>query len=303
MRRIRRKSMQSSRGITLIEMVVAMVLVGIIVAATVYFAFPVRQAADASVRAQLSDAADNALQRMGRDVRLALPNSVRLACSGQCVEYIPVRTAGRYRGEASGAGCDAAGDAAGSDELAFDVADGCFKSIGTLPNPTTINVAGPLASNDFLVLNNYGSGFSGQDAYATAGTLNRATLSAALEQGGARERINFVAPVTFASMTFSRTLHDSPGRRFYIVTTPVTFECNTVNGTLMRWAGYAYGAAYTTGTGVLLANNVTFCNFDYTTLGTQIGLLTLHLTLSRTVSSGQPETVDLYHSVHVSNVP
>lgn len=295
--------MKASRGITLIELVVAMVLVSIVVATTVYFVFPVRQAADLSVRAQLSDAADNALQRMGRDVRLALPNSVRTACAGQCVEFIPVRTAGRYRGEASGAGCDAAGDTTGSDELAFDVADGCFKSIGTVPNPTTINVAGPLASNDFLVLNNYGSGFAGQDAYATAGTLNRATLSGAIEQGGARERIAFVTPVTFASMTFQRALHDSPGRRFYIVTTPVTFECDTVGGTLKRWSGYAYGAAYTTGTGALLSSNVTTCSFDYTTLGTQIGLLTLRLSLSKNVSSGQPETVSLYHSVHVNNVP
>jgi MSHA biogenesis protein MshO len=284
-------------------MIVAMVLVSIIVAATAYFAFPVRQAADVSVRAQLSDAADSALQRIARDVRLALPNSVRTACSGLCVEFIPVRTAGRYRGEASGAGCVAAGDTGGSDELAFDIAVSCFKSIGSVPNPATINVAGPLASNDFLVLNNYGAGFAGQDAYATAGTLNRATISGAVEQGGVRERINFVAPVTFGSMTFNRTLHDSPGRRFYVVTTPVTFECDTVNRTLKRWSGYAYGAAYTNGTGLLLSSNVTGCAFDYTSLGSQIGLLTLRLTLSKNVSSGQAETVSLYHSIHVSNVP
>jgi MSHA biogenesis protein MshO len=289
--------MRASRGMTLIELVVAMVLVSIVVAATVYFVFPVRQAADVSVRAQLSDAADNALQRMGRDVRLSLPNSVRTACAGQCVEYIPVRTAGRYRGEASGAGCDTGADAGGSDELAFDVADGCFKSIGSLPNANTI-----VANSDFLVLNNYGTGFAGQDAYETATPpFNRTLISQADEQGG-RERINFVPPSNVPAV-FSRSLHDSAGRRFYIVTTPVTFECDTVGGTLKRWSGYAYGAAYTTGTGLLLANNVTSCNFDYTTLGTQIGLLTLRLTLSKTVSSGQAETVSLYHSVHVSNVP
>lgn len=268
-----------------------MVLVGIIVAATVYFALPVRQAVDVSLRAQLSDAADGALQRMGRDLRLALPNSVRLTCGTLCVEFIPVRTAGRYRADASGAGCDTTTDATGSDELAFDVADSCFKSIGTVADDTTIT------NSDYLVLNNYGPDFVDQDAYA--GT-NRAQISLATAQGGAtgRERINF------SSSTFSRSLHDSPGRRFYIVTTPVSYVCDTGARTLTRFSGYAFGAAHTTVTGVLVANNVSGCRFDYVpNVMSQIGLLTLQLTLSRTASSGQPETVTLYHSVHVSNVP
>ena len=72
----------------------------------------------------------------------------------------------------------------------------------------------------------------------------------------------------------------------------------------MRYSGYAFGAAHTSGTGVLVANNVTGCDFDYVpNVMSQIGLLTLRLTLSRTASSGQPETVTLYHAVHVSNVP
>src|SRR6187402_2561058 len=66
------------RGITLIELVVAIVLIGIIVAATAYFFYPVIQSVDISARAQLSDEADNALQRVGREVRLAVPNSVRV---------------------------------------------------------------------------------------------------------------------------------------------------------------------------------------------------------------------------------
>ena len=296
---------RSQDGFSLLELVVVIVVMGIIVGATIYFALPVRQAVDLTVRTELTDIADNALQRIGRDVRLALPNSVRLTCGSLCLEFIPVRTAGRYRSEGSGGGCDNAGDASGSDELSFDVADGCFKSIGTMPNQATIG-ANPLtlAANDFLVLNNYGTGFTGQDAYSTAGTLNRATLSGAVEQGAARERILFVAPVTFNSMTFNRALHDSPGRRFFVVTTPVTYVCDTGARTLTRFAGYAYGAAHTTGTGVLIANNVTGCSFDYTAnVTSNVGLLTLRLTLSRNASSGQPETVSLYHSVHVGNVP
>ena len=78
----------------MIEMVIAIVLVGIIIAATVFFAYPVRQAVDTTARAELTDTADNALQRIGREVRLALPNSVRVASGpgGSFIEFIPVKS-------------------------------------------------------------------------------------------------------------------------------------------------------------------------------------------------------------------
>src|SRR3954467_11805969 len=85
------------RGLTLIELVVSMVLVAIIIGATLYFAYPLRQAVDLTTRAELTDIADNALQRIAREVRSALPNSVRVDPSGKFLELMPVRTAGRYR--------------------------------------------------------------------------------------------------------------------------------------------------------------------------------------------------------------
>src|SRR3989304_5564083 len=84
------------RGVTLVELVIALGVVAIIVGATIYFVYPLRQATDVTVRATLTDIADNALQRIGRDVRLALPNSVRV--DGTSVEFLALRTAGRYRG-------------------------------------------------------------------------------------------------------------------------------------------------------------------------------------------------------------
>jgi MSHA biogenesis protein MshO len=278
--------------LTLIELVVAMVIVGIVVAATIFFAYPVQQSVELTGRAELTDIADNSLQRIGREVRLALPNSVRSAgaCGSSCIEFIPVRTAGRYRAEASApaVGCNMTTDASGSDELAFDVADTCFKSIGTAANATTI-----VNNSDFLVLNN--TGLSSQDAYVDPG-VNRVLISQADEQGGARERINF------ASFTFQRSLHDSPGKRFFVVTTPVAYVC--ASGTLTRHSGYAFGSAYTAGTAVVMATNVASCNFVYVqNLSPQIGLLTLQLTLSKALSPTTTETVTLYHSLHVSNVP
>jgi len=52
MRRIRPDdARRRERGVTLIEMIIAMVIVGIIVAATLFFANPVRQATDQIGRA------------------------------------------------------------------------------------------------------------------------------------------------------------------------------------------------------------------------------------------------------------
>ena len=310
MRRTRPKRV-SCRGFTLIEFVLTIVLVGIIVAATVYFTYPVLQTVDIEARAELTDIADNTLQRIGREVRLALPNSVRVTTSGatQFVEFLPIRTAGRYRAEAgsvsAGSDCPADGVAAPvADQLSFDVSDTCFKTIGPVVDVASIT------TSDFLVFNNYGCATSpptcGQDAYATAAPLNRIKISAVADEG---TRARF----SFAATTLDRSLHDSPGKRFFVVigngTTPepVSYVCDPSSKTVVRRWGYTMSptqpTSFTNGLSAQIASDVTGCNFDYLpNVAPQIGLLTLRLTLSRTVSTGI-ETVSLYHSVHVSNVP
>ena len=60
-----------------------MVVVAIIVGATIYFVYPLRQATDVTVRATLTDIADNALQRIGRDVRFAPPAVIAATAARQ----------------------------------------------------------------------------------------------------------------------------------------------------------------------------------------------------------------------------
>ncbi len=290
MHRIRRNGTpRRSAGVTLMEMVLVIAIVGVLVGATLFFAYPVRQAVDVTVRAELTDVADNALQRIGREVRLALPNSVRVTNAGSVyyVEFIPLRTAARYRAESSGAACGS-----DTDDLAFDTADACFKSIGTIPNDTDV------VPGDYLVLNNYGPGFDGQNAYQVSGTLNRRSITS----------VSGANTVAYTSTTsWDRKLHESPGRRFFIATTPVSYVCNPSAGTITRYAGYGFNLAqpttFTSGTSALLANNVSACVFDYSpNVAPQIGLLTLRLSLAKTVSTGT-ESVALYHAIHVNNVP
>ena len=296
------RSPRRSRGVTLIEMVVAIVLVAIVVGATLYFALPVRQAADLAIRAELTDAADNALQRMARDLRLALPNSVRLAGGNQYVEFLAVHTAGRYRADGYGTGapvgatCD--GVSGDSDQLAFDIADGCFKPIGVVP--ATISDA----SGHRLVLNNYGQNFAGQNAYEAVGSADRNWRAIdGTATAGSNDRVRF----TPATDSFKRPLHDSPGRRFFIISGPVTYACDTTLGELRRYSGYAIQATQPTsgmGSGNVIAKNVSACAFEYEDgVAPQIGLLTVTLTLSKAISGGGAETVRLFHAIHVRNVP
>lgn len=290
------------RGVTLIELVLAIVIVGIIVAAVVFFLSPLRQSNDLALRAELSDIADNALQRIGRDVRLALPNSVRTATVGGSVylEFIAVRAAGRYRSDGGGpiiaGNCpDDGSGVPGSDQLVFDAADTCFTSLGKLPGAVATGA-------DQLVLNNYG--FTGQDAYQTAGTLNRVVISSIDTSHADRDKIEY------ASNTFQRALHDSPGKRFFVVSGRVTYRCDMTAGTITRHDGYGWPAGQPTGValgaGALIAEHIragTGCSFDYTSVGPQLGLLTMRVTLQRQLFGGATESVSLYHAVHVNNAP
>jgi len=288
--------------VTLIELVVTIVIVGIIVAAVAFFLTPLRQGTDIAARAELTDIADSALQRMGRDVQLALPNSVRTTTFGtsKYAEFIAVRTAGRYRagggGPAAGTNCpsdDATLVAPDNDQLSFDLpaGDQCFKTLGKVP--------GAFVAGDQLVLNNYG--FPNQNAYQTAGTLNRVPIIALDSSEAARDRISF-APTTFV-----RALHDSPGKRFFIISGPVTYECDLAGGRIYRHSGYALSAGQPTsfgGSAALVAEHVTACDFEYTpNVSAQLGLLTMRLELQRQLFGGAAETVSLYHAVHVNNAP
>ncbi len=85
------------QGFTMIELVIVIVLLGIISLVTVGFISTTMQGyADLNRRDQLSSAVRVAVERMAREVRNALPNSIRVAADGSCMEFIPILAASRY---------------------------------------------------------------------------------------------------------------------------------------------------------------------------------------------------------------
>lgn len=293
------------RGFTLIELITAMVLTGILAAvAAVFLRVPISGYFDIARRAALTDIADLALRRFGRDVQTALPNSVRVAgaCGGggTCfLEYLEVRTGGRYREEPSGGATICPGAGAYTDALQIGSADTCFRSLGAVPDLAAI-VTG--AAGDFLVVYNLGPGFTGANAYAGGGVTggNKSRITAAAAGAGNEDRIDF------QSLAFPLA---SPDRRFHVVAGPVTYICDPVAQTLTRQWGYAITAAQATppagGNAALLATGVTNCNFTYApnAVAQRNGIVSIRLELTQTDPTGTPERVTLFSQVHVSNVP
>ena len=87
-----------ARGFSLLEAIAVIVITGVIVGAVaVFMQRPIQGYMSSTTRAAMADTADTALRRIARDVRLALPNTVRVDPSGLFLEFIPVKAGGRYQ--------------------------------------------------------------------------------------------------------------------------------------------------------------------------------------------------------------
>jgi MSHA biogenesis protein MshO len=310
------------RGATLIELVIVMSLIGIIAAvAAVAIREPLQSYADTSRRAELTDLADTAVRRLGRDLQLALPNSTRVTTSGgsKYLEFLQIRTGGRYRANDIGA--------AQADFLDFTAADNAFNMLG-VPSAVTGQVIVP--NQDIVVVRNESATLARSNAYtyhqsdlatgydcntSTGANCNSAQVTAGPAGTGAP-----VAGKEFKISIESRLFNassgrgiPSPGNRFYVITSsPVSMVCtpNAVlnangdaTGTLTRMTGYAIQFTQPTppagGTSSVLANNVAECDLDYDDLALgRNGLVAIRLKLTR-----GNESVSLYYEAHVNNAP
>lgn len=269
------------KGFTLIEAVIVIAITGIIGGiVAIFIRAPVEAYFDSARRAEMTDIADTALRRMARDVRLALPNSVRVTSSGGSIylEFLQTRSGGRYR----------------QDDACFSSGCASLTTFGSI----TPDVAIAINSDRVAIYNQYnneagGCGATDPSAYCATNTA----VITGLTDSGSEDVISF------AMKPFP---HASPANRFQIIETPVSYVCTPGaggSGTLRRYWGYAIAAAQPTAFGgaatALLATRVANCGMAYAPGVTERGgLLNMQLTLSQ---SG--EDVSLQNQVHVNNVP
>ncbi|MDX5299244.1 MAG: type II secretion system GspH family protein [Gammaproteobacteria bacterium] len=89
--------MRPVRGFTLIELVMVIVLTGIVAVISAQFiVFSTEGAQDTARRGRLASTAAVVSEWLSRDIRAALPGSVRVSSDGRCLEFIPVLAGGIY---------------------------------------------------------------------------------------------------------------------------------------------------------------------------------------------------------------
>jgi prepilin-type N-terminal cleavage/methylation domain-containing protein len=134
--------MKASRraGFTLVELVAVMTLsaiLGLVVWRNL--SLPIRAFVDGARRAELVATGRLAMMRMSREIRLALPNSVRVAGSNQALEFLRTSASGRYRAEANPAD-------ASTDPLNLNAANDTFQMLGAWTLPASVRTGAGLAS-------------------------------------------------------------------------------------------------------------------------------------------------------------
>jgi MSHA biogenesis protein MshO len=276
----------AQHGVTLIELIIVIAITAVIAGGVaVFISRPFEGYVDSARRAELTDIADTALRRITRDLRTALPNSIRIACVPSCgptstyyLEYLQTSGGGRYRADVDSSGAGTI--------LDFTTARTSFDVIGPMPT---------FAGGESIVVYNLAA--SGTVANAYNGD-NRASYSSS-----AGSTITMSAPFKFP--------YPSPGKRFNVVQYPVTYACNPTTGELRRYWNYGIAAAQATppvgGSTALLANNVSTtngCSITYSQTDSRTGVVGLALRIESgcpTACSG--EAVQLFQQAHVNNVP
>jgi MSHA biogenesis protein MshO len=307
----------SQLGFTLVEMIVVIVITGILSSiVAVFLKTPIQGYMDSARRAEMTDIADTASRRIERDLRTALPNSVRITSSGGTVylEYLETIAGGRYNTTTTPADCLNAGSCTALTTTGNLVTGAAGAASTTLDNGATIT----LNTSRLSVYNQYNN--SGNNCSSTNPSVYCAAASggAPVITGVTNSATNANEDViSFAAQTFLPA-GGSAQNRFEIVSQPVTYACTPgtpLGGTLTRYKGYAIQAAQPTvlGTltsvnpGTVLASNIgATCSFTYdpSVVAQSNALVTLKLSVTeQNVNNGINETVSLYSAIHISNVP
>lgn len=265
------------RGFSLVEMVIAIALIGLLaVAAAPLLKLPLSAWLDASRRSGLAAQIHATEGLVAQDLARALPGSVRVRQIGArvLVEFVEVRASGRYRAGPSGAAqaCPATCSGAGRhDLLEPGCADGCFTSLGPLLGEAAV------PGNDWVIVNPLGPGVAGGDPYF-GGNVR--------VNGGIKTRLQALAAaadgqrLTIAAHAYPNA---SAQRRFYIASGPVTLDCNPATRTLVRHSGYPFAAtqpaAFGAAVSATVVGNVAACGIELNN-----GLLQWNLRLATTAA-------------------
>jgi MSHA biogenesis protein MshO len=296
-------------GFTLIEVIVVIVLLGILgSAAGLLIVKPIQAYTDIERRQRLVDQGEMALRQIARDIRRALPNSIRAlntVGTGFATEMINTVDGARYRDEIGGDFVD------DDDVLDFTVADAHFNLLGHL---NTVDPPVPLDDVRIVIYSTspdvtyqHAANDTSPGIITPSTTTLTLTLNSPIppDTDDAEYHIEMDPAFEFSQQ--------SPGQRLFLVNGSISYICDLGTREIFRYSNYNYQvnqetvrALMTAPTGInatesLLVSNVTNCLIDYSPGTSQRGgLVTLEMTIQDQDSG---EAINLMHQVHVVNVP
>lgn len=275
-----------TQGFTLVELVMVIVVLGVVsTVTTTFLGTGATMYADASERDRLLSQSRFAVERITRELRNAVPNSVRVSTDGRCLEFIPLLSAGRYEVVPL--------QLAIASQIEFYAAD---TDVSALTNATFASVYP--TSPEHLYNPNY---------LASNNTVRTIPLNAVnTEPAGSGTKVT----LAFSDAGFES---DSASQRLYLWQRPVSF---CVEGSsLYRYEGYErtnsqpelpaeFQSAGGAVEGVLMAEQLTavtnsqFFRYDP---GVFSRTSVVHLVLS--FSSSFADNLFFSQEVHIPNVP
>ena len=277
-KRLMSSLVRTKRGFTLIELIMVIVVLGIISIGSLSFISNSAQGlVDTAERQAIASTATIAIEKVLREVRRALPNSVRTFPDGgnECLELVPILHSSEY------VSIPTASAATSFESIKFVTANGTESGyVAVYPNS---------------LMSVYGNNESVSATTATASTVG--IPSADLQT------------LTFAAAATYRFPTESPRKRFFLVDQPISF-CDDADGRLWRYQNYGFNldstsSLPTSGTNrVLIADSLKTNSLKFNIIPAQLqrnAVVRMSLIIERGGLSA--EQVDITQEVQLRNVP
>lgn len=300
--------MQRMRGFTLVELVMVIALAAVVaVMVSTVMSRPLESFVAQSRRAELTDLAANALERMVREIRQAVPNSLRSINGDQGLELLPIHEAGRYRGNQID--LDPVTGAPLPNALRHDpprcLGDTCRIDVLS----PTLSAASVKAAR-WMVIYNIGAGSASAPqaggnvwAYGNPGVITPAGVAFDMVSPPGQQLVLSGAQLDGFGFAYA-----SPQHRFYLVREVLGFRCVSPGELDGNGTGRLERAAFDdldidagdyAARSRMLANHVSACSIRYQS-GTHArnGLVTIQLEIMK-----DGEKVNLLRQAHVDNAP